>query len=155
DSVATLHERHDPKEVEANAFAAEFLTPKAAVRRFMDEHDGDKVSLDLVVRLAARFGISAQAALIRPHTAALLPPRSPFDRLSGEIEESLHLVLAAALGSDDRVDGVARAREQVPRIPSALSASPIAVFLAGRTDIEGLARMSGCSVAAAQEAIDE
>jgi len=155
DSVAKLYERSDPKEVEANAFAAEFLTPKAAVERFLDEDDGSKISLDLVVRLAARFGISAQAALIRLHTADLLPSSSLYTRLNGEIEEGLHLVLAHALGLTDKADGVARAREQVPRVPSALSASPMAAFLAGKTDVEGLARMSGCSVDEAQEAVDE
>lgn len=155
DSVAKLYEHNDPKEVEANAFAAEFLTPKAAVQRFMTEQEAGNASLDLVVRLAWRFGISAQAALIRLHTADVLPTGRLFDRLNGEIDEGLHLMLAHALGLTDKVDGVARAREQVPRVPSALAASPMAAFLAGRTDVAGLARMAGCSVAEAQSAIDE
>jgi Zn-dependent peptidase ImmA (M78 family) len=155
DRVATLYDKHEPREVEANAFAAEFLTPKAAVLRYMDEHEGEKASLDVVVRLAARFGISAQAALIRLHTADVLPSGSLYNRLNGEIEEGLHLVLAHALGLTDKTDGVTRAREQVPRVPSALSASPMAAFLAGKTDVAGLAKMSGCSLAEAQDAVDE
>ena len=155
DHVETLYDRHDPREIEANAFAAEFLTPKAAVQRFMEERAGAKVSLDLVVRLAARFGISAQAALIRLHTADALPTGSLYNRLNDEIEEGMHLMLAGALGLTDKADGVARAREEVPRVPSALSASPMAAFLAGRTDVEGLAHMTGCSVAEAQGAVDE
>lgn len=155
DHVATLYEKSEPREVEANAFAAEFLTPKAAVLRFMDERDGQKVSLDLVVRLAARFGISAQAALIRLHTADVLPSGSLYNRLNGEIEEGLHLMLAAALGLTDKADGVARASEQTPRLPPALSGSPIAAYLAGQLDVDGLAKATGCSVTEAQAAIDE
>jgi Zn-dependent peptidase ImmA (M78 family) len=155
DSVKSLNDWGDPKEVEANAFASEFLTPKAAVKRFMDEHGGGKPTLDLVVRLAWRFGISAKAALIRLHTADVLPTGSLFDRLDGEVEEGLHLVLARAIGLTDKADGIARAREEVPRVPAALGASPLAMFLAGRTDIAGLAQMSGCSVDEAQQAVDE
>ena len=155
DKVATLHERHDPKEVEANAFASEFLAPKVAVTRFMEERGEGKVSLDVVVQLAALFGISAKAALIRLHTAEVLPTGSLFDRIDGEIEEGLHLILAGSLGLTDRIDGVARAREQTPRIPTALGGSPVAAYLAGQLDVEGLARASGCTVAEAQAAIDE
>jgi Zn-dependent peptidase ImmA (M78 family) len=155
DRVATLYERHKPAEVEANAFAAEFLTPRAAVERYMDERGGEKVSLDLVVKLAAQFGISAQVALIRLHTAEVLPTGSLYDRINGEIEEGLHLMLAHTLGLTDKFDGVARAREQTPRIPSALSGSPVAAYLAGQLDIDGLASATGWSVAEAQGAIDE
>jgi Zn-dependent peptidase ImmA (M78 family) len=155
DSVQSLNDWGDPKEVEANAFAAEFLVPKEAVRRFIDEHEEGKVSLDLVVRLAWRFGISAKAALIRLHTADVLPTGSLYDRLDGEVDEGLHLLLAQALGLMDKADGIARAREEVPRIPAALGRSPMAMFLAGRTDVAGLARMSGCSVGDAQSAVDE
>jgi hypothetical protein len=126
-----------------------------AVTRFMDEHGGGKPSLDLVVRLAWHFGISAKAALIRLHTADVLPTGALYDRLDGEIDESLHLGLAQAIGLTDKDDGVARAREHVPRVPSALGASPMAAFLAGKTDVAGLAGMVGCSVDEAQAAIDE
>ena len=155
DKVATLHERDDPKEVEANAFASEFLAPKIAVTRFAEERGGGTVSLDLVVRLAALFGISAKAALIRLHTAGILPAGRLFERLDGEIEEGLHLMLAGSLGLADRVDGVARAREQTPRIPSALSGSPVAAYLAGQLDLEGLAHASGRTVGEAKAAVDE
>jgi Zn-dependent peptidase ImmA (M78 family) len=155
DHVASLHDTFEPREIEANAFAAEFLTPRAAVTRFLDERGAEKVSLDLVVSLAARFGISAQAALIRLRTAEALPSGALYNRLNGEIEEGLHLVLAHALGLADKSDGVARAREQTPRLPSALSGSPIAAYLAGQLDIDGLAGASGCTVVEAQAAVDE
>jgi hypothetical protein len=155
DHVETLSDRNDPREIEANAFAAEFLTPKIAVRGFMREHGDSKVTLDLVVTLAVRFGISAQAALIRLRTADILPSGSLYKRLNDEIEEGMHLMLAAALGLTDRVDGIARAREQMPRLPSALSGSPITAYLAGQLDMEGLAAASGCTVAEAKGAVDE
>jgi Zn-dependent peptidase ImmA (M78 family) len=155
DSVSTLNDRDDPREVEANAFASEFLAPKAAVLREIGEREGEPVTLDFVVTLAARFGISAPAALIRLWTAGVLPSRRLYDKLNGEIQARLHLMRAHDLGLVDKADGIARAREHMPRIPPALGASPIAAFLAGKLDVDGLAAASGCSVDDAQAAVDE
>jgi Zn-dependent peptidase ImmA (M78 family) len=154
DRVATLRDRDDPREVEANAFAAEFLAPKAAVLRYVDEHADETISLDFVVRLAAEFGISSQAALIRLRTAGVVAA-ARHDKLQGEIEEGLHLMLAHHHGLTDKDDGISRAREQLPRIPPALRGSPLAAFLAGQIDIDGLARASGRSRDEAQAAVDE
>jgi Zn-dependent peptidase ImmA (M78 family) len=155
DRVATLRDRDEPREVEANAFAAEFLTPKAAVLRYVDEHPGETVTLDFVVALAAQFGISAQAALIRLRTAGVLPSGSLYAKLNGEIDEGLHLMLAHHHGLTDKDDGIARARHETPRMPPALRGSPLAAFLAGQIDVDGLARASGRTRAEAQAAVDE
>jgi hypothetical protein len=155
DSVTTLRDRHEPREVEANAFAGEFLTPKAAVLRYVDEHTGEAISLDFVVQLAARFGISSQAALIRLRTAGVLPSGSLYDKLSAEIEEGLHLVLAHHHGLAEKDDGIAHARRETPRMPPALRGSPLAAFLAGQIDLDGLAHASGRTREETQAAVDE
>ena len=75
---------YDPKEVEANAFAGEFLIPKAAVRRFMEEHgQGNKPTLDLVVRLAWRFGIRVVVRVYIPAIA-----RHLCNRVDAIVQES-------------------------------------------------------------------
>jgi Zn-dependent peptidase ImmA (M78 family) len=155
DRVATLRDRDEPREVEANAFAAEFLTPKAAVLAYVDEHAGEVISLDFVVQLAAAFGISAQAALIRLRTAGVVRSASLYDKLDGEIDEGLHLMLAHYHGLADKDDGIARARHETPRMPPALRGSPLAAFLAGQIDVDGLARASGRTRDEAQAAVDE
>jgi Zn-dependent peptidase ImmA (M78 family) len=155
DRVATLRDRDEPREVEANAFAAEFLTPKTAVLAYVDEHAGEAISLDFVVQLAAAFGISAQAALIRLRTAGVVRSASLYDKLDGEIDEGLHLMLAHYHGLADKDDGIARARHETPRMPPALRGSPLAAFLAGQIDVDGLARASGRTRDEAQAAVDE
>jgi IrrE N-terminal-like domain len=154
DDLATLHDRDDPREIEANAFAGEFLTPKAAVLRQLDERGGGAISLDFVVGLAARFGISAQAALIRLRTAEVLPGGRLYDKLNGEIADGLHLMLAQHLRLADRADGVAAARQETPRIPPAMRGSPVVAYLAGQIGIDDLARATGRSVEEAREAVD-
>src|SRR4051794_32899664 len=64
--------RHNPLEVEANAFAAEFLLPRAAVERWHDERGPGVVTLEDVVRLAGGFGVSAQMARYRLQTCNVL-----------------------------------------------------------------------------------
>lgn len=56
----------DPQERQANAFAEEFLMPVTAVALWMSNHAAaGEIDLELVVRLARQFGVSAHAALIR------------------------------------------------------------------------------------------
>ena len=54
----------DPREVAANAFAAEFLVLRPAVHAWMERRGDPDIDLEVVVRLAAYFGISARAARI-------------------------------------------------------------------------------------------
>jgi len=130
----------DPAEVAANAFAAEFLVPAEAVRRWAA---GRTVGLDDVVRLAAAYGVSARMARIRLETAGALPDRERTRRLDAEIEEGLHLPLAAALGLSGVADGLAAAAAAMPRLPAALRGSALGAVLAGELTIEQAAERSG------------
>ena len=85
DSFETLSGRTtNPLEVQANAFAAEFLMPRAGLERFEREP-----TLEDVVALAATYGVSAPAAVIRLEQLKLAS-RERIARLRREIEEGLH-----------------------------------------------------------------
>jgi Zn-dependent peptidase ImmA (M78 family) len=119
-------------ERQANAFAAELLVPVAAVLAFLS--GGRPVGLADVVELAARFGISAPAALFRFQAAGALRERERFARIRDEIAENAHLELRHRLHLPDYEDGLAQARERMPRIPagSALDAYARGSLGAGR-----------------------
>ena len=100
DSVAVLAgETRDPREVQANAFAAELLAPRAGVTEMVAGEPG----LDDVARIAARYGISLPAALFR-----LIDPAA--DRAGG-----------AAAGRARRGMGGVRAYLDVPEFDDGLS----------------------------------
>jgi Zn-dependent peptidase ImmA (M78 family) len=75
-------ETRDAREVQANAFAAELLAPRAGVEALVDGEPG----LDTVVSIAGRFGISTLAALYRLSTLRLT---TRVERLRAELEEGL------------------------------------------------------------------
>jgi Zn-dependent peptidase ImmA (M78 family) len=130
DSVAVLAgDTHDPREVQANAFAAELLAPRAGVQALV----GGEPGLEDVVRVAARYGISALAALFRLVTLGLT---SRADRLRQEIEQGLH---AAWLDLPAYADGLAAVRE-LPRLPPG---SALAAILAGDASVEAGAYAAG------------
>ena len=71
DTYETLGGRStDAREVQANAFAAELLAPAAGVRAMLD----GEPTLEDVVRIAARYGISPIAAALPPRHPEALPP---------------------------------------------------------------------------------
>jgi Zn-dependent peptidase ImmA (M78 family) len=118
---------HDPSEVAANYFAAEFLMPGRAVRHWAR---GRRVRLDELVRLAAEYGVSAKMARIRLETAGALRDRELAARLDAEIdEEGLHLGLAGWFGWQDLRDELSAVSP--PRIPPALRDTALGGVLAG------------------------
>jgi Zn-dependent peptidase ImmA (M78 family) len=145
-----LDTRHDPAEVGANYFAAEFLMPGEAVRSWAR---GRGLGLDDVVRLAAEYGVSAKMARIRLETAGALRDRALADRLDAEIDdEGLHLGLAGLLGLADLADGVAAAA--APRLPPALHGSALGGVLSGELSVERAAARSGRSPDAMRRALE-
>jgi Zn-dependent peptidase ImmA (M78 family) len=131
--------QHDPSEVAANYFAAEFLMPGQAVRRWAR---GRRVGLDELVHLAAEYGVSAKMARIRLGTAGALRDRERLARLDAEIdEEGLHLGLAGWFGWQDLADDLAAVTP--PRVPPALRASALGGLLTGELDVARAAARSG------------
>lgn len=134
---------HDPNEVRANAFAAEFLMPRDAVRVWGREHLSGSVTLEHVLLLAFEYGVSAQAARYALQNADVLIEARRAKQLDEEIAAELHVELAQRLGLQAPHDELADAAGRLPRIPSALRNSALGDLLAGEIDVEGLALRLG------------
>ncbi|HEX6025194.1 MAG TPA: ImmA/IrrE family metallo-endopeptidase [Solirubrobacter sp.] len=119
----------NPLEVQANAFAAEFLMPKAGLDRFEREP-----TLEDVVALASRYGVSAPAMVIRMEQLKLASP-ARLARLRREIDEGLHGYLRVEpLG--DRLEGI----EALPYLSPSLNGSLLEAALRGDASVDpGLA----------------
>jgi hypothetical protein len=130
DSFATLSGRtSNPLEVQANAFAAELLMPKAGLDRFEREP-----SLEDVVRLAADYGVSAPAMVIRLEQCRLAAP-ARIARLRREVEEGLHGYLRIE-PRDDRLSRIG----DLPYLSPSLEGSLLGAALRGDAAVDrGLA----------------
>jgi Zn-dependent peptidase ImmA (M78 family) len=140
DTAATLYGGGgDAREVQANAFAAELLLPAQLTRAWLEETAPGPVTLENVVRLAAVHGVSAKMACIRIETAGALndPPRRA--RLHREIDSGEHTRLAASLNLPEFRDGIAEAREALPRVPERLGGSPLFAYARGEISAADLA----------------
>jgi Zn-dependent peptidase ImmA (M78 family) len=141
DTAATLSAaERDPREVQANAFAAELLAPRAGVVAMV----GGQPALDDLVRLAAHFGVSTLAALNRCRTLGLVERRRA-ERLHREIEEGLHHEVWEYV-RPDRVEDVLARIEEYPRLPRALAGSALSALLRGETTAAAAALAAGCGV---------
>lgn len=138
DTHADLRRPVRQMEVQANGFAAELLVPVPAVRAWVAGHAPPAVGLVEVVELAARFGISAPAALFRLQAAGALPDRERANRIRAEIEDSDHLDLRHRLHLPDFEDGLSRARARMPRLPGG---SALDAYARGTLGAERLAAM--------------
>jgi Zn-dependent peptidase ImmA (M78 family) len=157
DIAGKAHAR-DWREVQANAFAAEFLAPISGVRAWWREQEPDAANLEAVCRLACEFGVSAIAAAYRLNAAGLADLRR-VERLKREIEEDMmHVQLMEQLGLDPRHDDVLQrvADEGRARLPPALASSPLGAYLRRDVTLDEAARRAGCApakLAAAVEAL--
>jgi len=134
---------HDPNEVSANAFAAEFLMPRDAVTAWGAEHVSGSVTLDHVMLLAYEYGVSSQAARYALETARVLTDQRRSKLLDGEIAAGLNLEVAQRLGLKPVEDELSDAATRLPRIPGALRGSALGDLLAGALDVDGLAERLG------------
>jgi hypothetical protein len=134
--------------VEANAFAAELLLPRAALERWAAEELEGQPSLEDVVRLAVEHGLSAQMVRYRLETCGVLTVARRREQLDREIVEGLHRQVADHLDLESLSDGLAVAAAHLPRIPPALRSSPLGALMAGELDAEGLAIRTGQDLSA-------
>jgi Zn-dependent peptidase ImmA (M78 family) len=123
----------DPREMEANAFAAEMLVPRAGLERAL-RHEP---SLDDLVVLAAAHGVSAIVVLLRCVTCGLVGAQRE-QRLREEIEEGLHLERHAALEPPVLADRLA-AIERLPYLSPALAGGALAAALDGGASVGQIA----------------
>jgi Zn-dependent peptidase ImmA (M78 family) len=143
--------QHDPSEVAANYFAAEFLMPGQAVRDWARRR---QVRLDELVRLAGEYGVSAKMARIRLETSGAVRDRERLDRLDAEIdEEGLHLGLAGWFGWQDLHDELSAASP--PRVPPALRDSALGGVLTGQLTVAKAAARSGRTPGEMRRALED
>ena len=139
DDDATISGRtHDSREIQANAFAAELLAPADGVRATA----AAEATLDDVVLVAARFGVSPHAALIRLATLGLTRREA---MLREELAEGLHHAVRERL-DPPAIEDVLAALEQrhLPRLSPELRDSALAALAAGRTSVADAAAAAGC-----------
>jgi Zn-dependent peptidase ImmA (M78 family) len=138
DSVAVLAgDTRDPREVQANAFAAELLAPRAGVTGMVTGEPG----LEIVAAIAGRYGISTLAALYRLVTLRLT---TRAERLLQELDDGL----VTWFDVPPYDDGLART--VMPRLPEG---SALAAALHGDASVAAAASAAGVSGAAMSEAL--
>ncbi len=146
---------HDPNEVSANAFAAEFLMPRDAITAWGREHVSGAVTLDHVMLLAYEYGVSSQAARYALETAKVLTDRRRCRQLDEEIAAGLNVEVAERLSLQPLEDELSDAAARLPRIPAALRGSALGDLLAGALDVDGLAERLGQEPDAVQTMLTE
>jgi Zn-dependent peptidase ImmA (M78 family) len=146
---------HDPNEVSANAFAAEFLMPRDAVTQWGAEHVRGGVTLEDVVILASEYGVSAQAARYALETAKVLSGGRRCELLDEEIESGLHVEVAERLDLSPMQDELADTQGRLPRIPRTLRGSALGELLAGTIGPARLAERVGRDPADVQAMLAE
>jgi len=103
DTFATLGGRTtNPYEVQANAFAAEFLVPRAGIAALV----ADAPTLEDVVTLAHAYGVNPIVVVFRLKQLGLADEER-VDRLEAQVEEQLDVAIAERLGLAPRADRLA------------------------------------------------
>ncbi|MFA9269957.1 MAG: ImmA/IrrE family metallo-endopeptidase [Baekduiaceae bacterium] len=140
DTITTMSGKtSDAREIQANAFAAELLVPAAGARAMVD---GREPSLDDVVRLAERFGVSCVAALFRLNTLKLVPS---YDGLLARINDGEHDERWEALGCtpfDDQLGCLGD--DDLPWLAPSLRGSALDGVVTGTVSTESGAAAAGC-----------
>lgn len=147
--------KRDPMEVTANYFASEFLAPVRAVENWMEARHTPEPDLEVVVRLAVAFGISAQAARIRLEAARFLPRPVDQRKLDEAISAGEHTYLFHRLGLNDVADELVRVQQQVPRKPAKLQASVLTAYEEGFVGLERAADILAVSPTELRRTLDE
>lgn len=133
----------NPREVAANSFAANFLAPATAVHNWLIARGKPPVDLEIVMRLAVFFRISAQAARIRLHDIGCLPTASQRASLDRQIADGEHKQLERSLGLREEQDTLSV--ERIPlgeqRLPDGMMRNARTAFQAGLLSAERLAEL--------------
>lgn len=129
----------DPDEVAANQFAAEFLAPQQAVISWMEASGDPEVDLEVVVRLAVEFGVSAQVARYRLDAARYFKTQKQRRDLDSDLVAQRHRELISQKGLTELRDTISQA--ELPRIPGRLRENALTAYQAGLLNIDRLARM--------------
>ena len=144
-----------PEETQANAFAAEFVAPRAGIERWLEQHSGPPVNLDLVCRLSVLFGLSAESIRYRLATVGVLKDPALAARLDEEIAAREHEALIAHLGLEYPDDELAHCHGKGPRLPAGAAAGMLGALLRGTTDAATAATRTGRDAARLRHAVED
>ncbi len=133
----------NPREAAANSFAANFLAPATAVHNWLTARGQPAVDLELVVRLAVFFRISAQAARIQLHEVGYLPSSAHRTGLDRQIADGEHKQLERSLDIREELDILSV--ERIPlggqRLPGRMMRNARTAYQAGLLSAERLAEL--------------
>jgi len=132
--------RRPPREVQADGFAAEFLSPLDGVGTWLNLVGNPALSLETVVRLAHHFHVSAQTALYRLQAVWRLT-KSKYQPLDDAIDRGEHLPIVARLGLGSCDDTLDRARGSLPRMPRATLTHAANAYERGLLSLEQIAQL--------------
>lgn len=141
--VAIYGTNRPPREIEANAFAAEFLMPRKAIAAWGKTRAAKELGLEQVVELSCEYGVSAQAMRYQLATAGVIADREHGERLDAEINEDRHIELYRHLGLEPLDDELATIGSHLPRIPTRVRQTKLGDLLTGDCDAAGLAERLG------------
>ncbi len=131
DSFATLSGRtSNPLEVQANAFAAEFLIPRGALDEVLDREP----TLDEIVVVAAHFGTSAIMTLYRFKQHDRISA-ARCARIEDEIRQGLHAAASRRLELAPLADRLGRL-EHLPYFSPALAGTRLAAVVRGEAEAD-------------------
>lgn len=137
----------DSREVQANAFAAQLLMPAAGVERMV----AGEPTLEDVVGIAARYGVSSIAAVYRLNTLGLASRRR-YERLRREVEERLADELWKQLAPPPFEDALgALAEAELPRLSPQLAAGGLDSLARRGASVAAVAAAAGCDPQALAE----
>ena len=126
----------DPREIEANSFAGEFLVPRQALENWLERHGADPTMLETVVRSANFFGVSAPAMRVRLENTRRIG-RAKARQLDELIKQRDHLRLRDELGLDRFQDQIAKIRRgDLPHLPARTRRGVRAAFRADLVSLD-------------------
>jgi len=157
DTGKVMDDQKDPREVMANSFAAEFLAPVQAVSNWMEARNNPQIDTELVTRIAAYFGISAQAASYRLDRARYFPARRDWSGIDDAISRARHLEIARSMDLPELHDVVYETHTtgRLPRLPQTMVNDMLAGYAAGLVSLERIADATGRSTDAVVRRLSE
>ena len=119
----------NPREIEANAFAAEFLLPRAAIDGLIQQEP----TLEDVIMIAVRYGVSPIVVVYRVNELKLASSER-VAQLKQEIEERLHEQVAKHLALEPLEDRIATV--ELPYLSPSLDATLLGAAVEGSAAVD-------------------
>jgi Zn-dependent peptidase ImmA (M78 family) len=141
-------------EIQARYFAGEFLLPKPALESWLERNEPESIDLEVVVRLAAAFGVSAMTTRVRLEICEHIS-KSQASILDATIAAGEHLPLHRRLGLEETFDRLAQAGGNLPRLPSIMQEYGFKALEEGFVEVERLADALGRDTAWVEEQMTE